>query len=112
MFSLQVCPLSTKSGSQLLDSSAVRTFRALNPGRNPLVGWRFPTRAPDAPHNQGGALADAEDWLPLTVPGATETPYCSVASRFPAFPLPSSDLEGAGEAMPVIIVESRKGKDS
>lgn len=100
--------MSTKSGSQPLDSSAAKTFRVLNPGRSIALL----TSAPGAPHDEGGALVDSEDWLPNSRPFqvSSSPPCCFVASGFSAFSLPSSDPERWEKESVMIIVERGKRK--
>ena len=85
-FSPQVYPMSTKSGSQPLDSSAAKTFRVQNPGRNILVLSGSPPlpQMPPTARNEP-LLAPGTDFL-LPLEGSSRPPLlpCSIlASCFP-----------------------------
>lgn len=105
--------MSTKSGSRPLDSSAAKTFRALNPGRS-TFGWLGVTPLCSGGHPRSGrrVLVGSGDWLPRYCSKCHGDPPAALQHRdFPAFPLPSSDLEGPGTEMVATIKESRNRKD-
>lgn len=70
--------MSTKSGSRPLDSSAVKIFRVLNPGRNTLVPLSSVLQMPPT---KEGALVDPKDWLLRLL----KNPLLLGSTLFPAF---------------------------
>lgn len=107
LFSPQVSPVSTKSGSRPRASSAVRTSRARSPGRNTSCP-RAPHLCSSSPHGKAGVPADSSHSFPVTIPGALRLLCCFAASQLPAFPLLTPSLEGQKKEAVMITVERGK----